>query len=399
VRLLLVVDVFMPVRTSAAVQMRDLARTLLRLGHECAVLTPDERLRERWSFAAEDSIPVLRIRSGPLKRINLVRRAINELALSGWMWSGYRDSPLAAQDWDGIVFYSPTIFFGRFVSRLKSLHACPAFLILRDVFPDWAADMGVMRKGPHYWLFKAYARYQYAVADFIGIESPSNRRYFSDANERVQVLANWIDLGAAAPPDISLPPSLSGSTILVYAGNIGVAQDMDNLLRLAASLRSRPDCKLLSVGDGTDRARVQAERARQGLDNVVFLPEVDPQELRGLLRGCHIGLISLDRRLKSHNIPGKLLSYLEAGLPVLASTNPGNDLRLVIEKSGAGVVEWNGDDQQFHEAARRMLNDPEERSRMAGAATALCRTMFSSDVVAKQIVNAFGARRVATGRR
>ena len=111
-RLLLVVDVFMPVRTSAAVQMRDLARTLVRMGHECAVLTPDNGLGERWSFATEASIPVLRIRAGPLKRINLVRRAISELALSGRMWSGYRDSPLAAQDWDGVVFYSPTIFFG-----------------------------------------------------------------------------------------------------------------------------------------------------------------------------------------------------------------------------------------------------------------------------------------------
>src|SRR5688500_16580456 len=113
-RLLLVVDVFMPVRTSAAVQMRDLARTLIRLGHDCTVVTPDDRLDQPWSLRSEDSIPVLRIRSRPLKRINLLRRAFNELALSSWMWSGYRASPAAAQEWDGIVFYSPTIFFGRF---------------------------------------------------------------------------------------------------------------------------------------------------------------------------------------------------------------------------------------------------------------------------------------------
>jgi glycosyltransferase involved in cell wall biosynthesis len=386
VRLLLVVDVFTPVRTSAAVQMRDLARTLLRSGHRCTVVTPDDLLLQPWSLAVEDSIPVLRIRCRPLKRINLVQRALNELALSRWMWSGYRYSPLAAEQWDAVVFYSPTIFFGRFVARLKALHSCRAFLILRDVFPDWAADAGVMRRGPHYWLFKAYARYQYSVADFIGIESPSNRRYFPGGDARVQVLPNWIDLSSPAPAPTPLPAQLADSTVMVYAGNIGVAQDMDNLLRLAASLRDRMDCKLLFVGDGTERARVQLQCARQGLDNVLFLPEVDPQQLRGVLRACDIGLISLDRRLRSHNIPGKLLSYLEAGLPVLASINPGNDLGQLIENGRAGRVVWNGEDQRFHQAAIQMIADKEGRSRMAEAARDLCRSAFSSNAVARQIV-------------
>jgi glycosyltransferase involved in cell wall biosynthesis len=275
--------------------------------------------------------------------------------------------------------------FRTIVSRLKALHSCRAFLILRDVFPDWAADMGVMTRGPHYWLFKAYARYQYSVADFIGIESPSNRRYFSSADARVQVLANWIDLSADAPPPAALPHALAEKTVLVYAGNIGVAQDMDNLIRLAARLRARPDSALLFVGDGTDKPRVQAECARQGLDNVVLLPEMDPYQLRGLLRECHIGLISLDRRLRSHNIPGKLLSYLEAGLPVLASINRGNDLKQVIEKGRVGIVARNGEDEEFHRAAMRMIGDGSERSRMAEAAIALCRNMFSSDAAARQI--------------
>jgi glycosyltransferase involved in cell wall biosynthesis len=173
---------------------------------------------------------------------------------------------------------------------------------------------------------------------------------------------------------------------MVYAGNIGVAQDMDNLLRLAASLRDRMDCKLLFVGDGTERARVQLQCARQGLDNVLFLPEVDPQQLRGVLRACDIGLIRLDRRLRSHNIPGKLLSYLEAGLPVLASINPGNDLGQLIENGRAGRVVWNGEDQRFHQAAIQMIADKEGRSRMAEAARDLCRSAFSSNAVARQIV-------------
>jgi len=391
-RLLLVVEVFPPVRTSAAVQMRDLANTLARLGHHCAVLTPDSRVTEPFTMQTEGAVSVLRVRSGALKRINLVRRAINEILLSGRMWTGYRLSPLSAQGWDGIVFYSPTIFFGEFVAKLKSLHDCPAYLVLRDVFPDWAVDLGVMRKGPHYWLFKRYAQYQYSVANVIGIESPSNRRYFYPKDRRIEVLPNWIDSESDPPPDNSIPTSLEGKAILCYAGNIGVAQDIDNLIRLAQSLSFRTDCKLLFVGDGTDRQRAEAEVARLRLRNVLFLPEVDPHALRGLLRQCDIGLISLDRRLKSHNIPGKFLSYLEAGLPVLASINQGNDLNSLIEDAGVGIVLSNGDDQGLAKAAGLLLDDGDARARISEAAKTRCRSMFSSDAVAQQIVNSLAAR-------
>src|SRR5687767_5202391 len=99
-RVLLAVDAFPPIRTSAAVQMRDLAATLVRLGHTCAVVTPDNKIAGPFALVDEGKISVLRIRSAPLKRINLIRRAINEILLSGRMWSGYRRSPLAAQVWD-----------------------------------------------------------------------------------------------------------------------------------------------------------------------------------------------------------------------------------------------------------------------------------------------------------
>jgi glycosyltransferase involved in cell wall biosynthesis len=388
-RLLLVVDVFPPTRTSAAVQMHDLAVTLTRLGHKCTVLTPDDSIAEPFKLEHGDLFPILRIRSAPLKRINLVSRAINEMMLSTRMWNVYRASPIASDSCDGVIFYSPSIFFGRFVARLKSLHRCPAYLVLRDVFPDWAADLGIMRKGPHFWLFKAYARYQYSIADRIGVESPSNRMYFAPADQRVEVLNNWIDIDSHPAPPYALPDELRGLKLLVYAGNIGVAQDMDNLLRLSQGLADRDQVRILFVGSGRERPRFEAEVSRLQLRKVVFFPEIDPHHLRGLLRCCHIGLISLDRRLRSHNIPGKLLSYLEAGLAVLGSVNPGNVIKSIVEGAGAGLVIWNGEDKAFVEAACRLLDDDDARSRMATAAQQLCHAKFSSSAAASQILGFF----------
>jgi len=369
--------------------MHDLAASLARIGHDCTVVTPDAQISRPFEIDHRDGFDVLRIRFGPLKRINLVRRAINEMLLSSRMWRGYRASPAASEHYDGVVFYSPTIFFGRFIARLKSLYNCRAYLILRDIFPDWAIDLGVMRRGPHYWIFKAVARYQYSVADMIGIESPSNKKYFSEDTHKTEVLHNWIEVDAPSPPFFSPPESLRNHNILVYAGNMGVAQDMDNLLRLAQRLARRKDCRLLFVGGGTERGRIEAQVRHLGLNNVAILPEVHPQELRGLLRQCQVGLVSLDKRLRSHNITGKLLSYLEAGLPVLASVNSGNDIKAVVEGAGAGLVFWNGEDDALTSAANWMLDRGDERARMGTAARRLCRTQFSATAAAEQISRSF----------
>lgn len=373
--------------------MFDLARSLAGMGHDCMVATPDANLRLPFEVDDIDGFTLLRVRSGPLKRINLVRRAINEILLSARMWRGYKASPLAARGCDGVVFYSPTIFLGRFASRIKALHGCPSYLILRDIFPDWAVDLGVMRKGPHYWIFRWFAQYQYSVADTIAVESPKNKCYFDAEFRKVEVLHNWIDLQKRTPPNYKLPQELYGKTILVYAGNIGVAQDMDNLIRLGQRLSSKPECVILLVGSGSERDRLGVIVRDRNLRNVVFHSEIAADQLRGLLHQCHVGLISLDKRLRTHNIPGKLLSYLEAGLPVLASVNVGNDLKDVVELAGAGIVVWNGDDEALEAAARRMVDDSHERDRMASAARRLCETQFSSTGAANQILNRLNSQR------
>src|SRR6266404_1114035 len=206
--------------------MYDLAANLVRMGHDCTVVTPDAQISLPFKADHTDGFDILRIRSAPLKRINLARRAVNEVLLSWRMWGGYRASPAASRQYDGVVFYSPTIFLGRFVAHIKSFHNCRAYLVLRDVFPEWAVDLGVMRKGALYWMFKGFAEYQYSVADTIGIESQSNRTYFSGRAHKTEVLRSWIEVDAPPPPSTSIPDSLRDHIVFVYAGNMGVAQDM-----------------------------------------------------------------------------------------------------------------------------------------------------------------------------
>ena len=163
---------------------------------------------------------------------------------------------------------------------------------------------------------------------------------------------------------------------------------MGNLIRLAKHLVFRQDIRFLFIGTGSEVPHIQEEIAAGRLPNVVLADAVHPTEFRLLLRRCHVGLISLDRRLRTHNIPGKLLAYLEAGLPVLASLNPGNDLRLILEEAEAGLAYWNGEDEELSAAAIQLADDAPLFYQLSRHARLLASERFSANAAANQVVAA-----------
>jgi len=260
------------------------------------------------------------------------------------MWRNLRRSPLARQRWEAIVWYSPSIFHGPLVRQLKRVSGCKGYLIIRDVFPEWALDLNLLRPGLAYRFFKWIARQQYDVADIIGVQAPGNLNYFeqwqrSRRGRSLEVLQNWLGKpgGARCQIRIAMTP-LAGRKILVHAGNMGVAQGMDILLDLADRMRVRDDIGFLFVGRGNDGNRLRESASARGLDNVLFHDEIEPDEIPDLYGQCDAGIVVLDPRHKSHNIPGKFLSYMQNGLPVFANVNAGNDLANLIRREKVGEV-------------------------------------------------------------
>ena len=194
-RVALISTDYPPLRTSAAVQMHDLAIELCRAGHSTVVIVATVDLPEQWTMQTESGVVILRIRAPKTRDIGYVRRTLMEFSLPFFMLVRMRKTPFARMSWDVVAWYSPTIFFGPFVWYLKRSSGCRTYLILRDIFPEWTLDLGLMRKGFAYAFFKAIAYIQYAVADVIGVQTESNLAYM-DAwrrcpNKRVEVLYNW----------------------------------------------------------------------------------------------------------------------------------------------------------------------------------------------------------------
>lgn len=382
---------FPPLRTSAAVQIRDLALEFLAQGHEPVVLVPTEDLGAPWREERFQGVRVLRLAAPAVRAPGYVRRTLAELSLPFAMIRGLARSPLRDARWDGVAWYSPTTFFGPLIWWLKRRAGCPGYLILRDIFPEWALDLGLLRKGPVYAFFKGVANLQYAMADTIGVQTPSNLPYMAawsgKGGRTLEVLQNWLapapDVGSSI--QVATTP-LAGRKLFVYIGNMGIAQGMDIFIDLATQLKPRADLGFLFVGRGSDVPRLGAMARERGLDNVMFHDEVDTREMPGLLAQCQAGLLALDPKHKTHNIPGKFLTYLQAGLPVLARVNPGTDVANLIEGERVGAAYTGHSVEEFAAIATRLVDDAAGRQGMGERGRALQARMFSPRSAVAQVV-------------
>lgn len=395
-RVALIADTFPPLRTSGAVQLRDLSREFVRQGHALTVFLPEPDLQVPWTLEEFDGVQVLRLKAPKTKDIGYVRRTLAELVMPFAMLKHLNGSPLVSERWDGVVWYAPSIFHGPLANALKKRSACKGYLIIRDIFPEWAVDMGLMGRGLPYRFFKGVARYQYAVADVIGVQTSGNRAYFDRWRRKpgrtLEVLQNWLGKPAQVRCTIRVNQTpLAGRKVFVYAGNMGIAQGMGILLDLAGELKCRPDVGFLFVGRGSDFPRLQAVAQDQQLDNVLFYDEIHPDEIPDLYAQCSAGIVALDPRHKSHNIPGKFLTYMQSGLPVLANVNAGNDLAQMIRDEQVGEVCESNQVGELLQLTERLLTQIEVQSDLSTRCRNLFEREFAVEKAVHQIVTALTA--------
>lgn len=389
-RIVLIADVFPPLCSSGAVQLRDLAVEFASQGHRITAMVAAPGLETPWVIEDMKGVEVLRLHTPKTRDRGYIARALGEFLMPYSMLWGLRRSPLANEKFDAVIWYSPTIFLGPIVKVLKKKSNCPAFLIIRDIFPEWAWEMQLIRSKLVYRCLRWIANYQYAQADVIGIQTPGNEVYFAHwkgnhSKARIEVLHNWL----SDAPDIGCSiqigkTKLAGRRIFVYAGNMGVAQNTEVFCQLASRLQSREDLGFLFVGRGSESARLS--ELYGALVNVLFCDEIASEEIPGLYSQCQVGLIALDPRHKSHNIPGKFLSYMQAGLPVLAYVNQGNDLiELINEYKVGAVVDGDTRDERLDQAALEALALAEDAG-VVRRCMDLAMGMFSSRGAVNQII-------------
>lgn len=396
-KVILFSDDYLPRSTrSHALMIHELAKELLNRGHYPVVLTPgNEDQNAMLSIDFIDNVEVWRFRSPDLRKGGKVSRAVRETMLPIRAWAALK-SFSHLPEFDLSINYSPTIFFGLVASFFKKKGTF-SYLILRDFFPQWAIDEKIISKwSPISWYFRFFERINYKSADVIAVQSPANVASFDRMtpykHPDVEVLYNWADFSA---PQASLEYGeallkqygIDKKTLFFYGGNIGRAQDMANIMRLARRMLIYPDVQFLLVGQGDEYQLVAELMTAWELDNVTLLDSINQDNYRSLLCCASVGLFSLAKNHSAHNFPGKLLGYMAASLPVLGSVNKGNDVKDLFNVSGAGLISFNGDDDALYSNAVSLLSDIKLRESIGRSANDLLKLTFSVSGAADQILS------------
>jgi len=392
-KLLLIADAFPPMRTSAAVHMYELTLELIEQKHEVTVVIPTAHVHSPLKVDLKNGFRLISIHTFKTKDVGYFRRTIAEYLSPYILYMRLKSSSIIEENFDGIIWYSPTIFFGPLISRLKAVYRCPAYLVLRDMFPDWSVDIGLMKKRLPYYFLKFIEINQYRVANIIGIQAPGNFNYFDRRllkkfKPKVELLWAWVmpsNSNKFCSIDLN-KTFLAGRKIFVYAGNMGIAQDFDLIMNLVSDYKNQSNIGFVFVGRGSEVDRLKAIKVSNSLNNIIFYDEIDSAEIPGLYSQCDIGLVALDPRHKSNNIPGKFLSYMEAGLPVLARLNPGNDLADVIAKNQVGDSYIGADSLEFKSVADKLINTIMHDENISHRCKNLANTLFSTRNAVKQII-------------
>ena len=400
-RVLLVTDAYFPTRTSVAILLYELAQTFLEEGKKVSIVVPSASQTEDVIFSSQEGCQIITVKALQTKDVNYLRRTVSEFLNPWLMWRLLKKNPDFMQAvYLGVIWYSPSIFWGPLIKQLKGHFRCGSYLILRDLFPDWALHLGLLRNGLTYRLLKRVERYQYAQADTIGVQSPNNLLYFKknypQVTARLEVLWNWARPQGSTqnmPSPIVLEETpLQGRIIFVYAGNLGVAQGIPTLLRLIEALNNHPELGFLIVGRGSEKAKIEAFVAKRQLSNTVVCEEIDPFAIAALFKQCHAGLLFLDHKHRTHNIPGKLVAYLQSGLPVFAVVNPGNDLIELIPRYQIGEVDVSENIEALKIKVLSLVRQIQQDSYIQKRARDLANTLFNAKAKAQQILAALEGR-------
>ena len=388
-----------PMRNSGAIQVQDLAMALACAGHKPFVLFPDNVVKESVVLEEQNNITNLRIKFPKTRDRNYLIRAAFELIMPYAMWYRLSFSKFRDNSYDAVVCYSPSIFFAPLIGKLKSENNAICYLIVRDLFPKWSVDLGLIKSGSLIHKFFQFIEFKlYRAVDIIGVQTESNFKHFErisiSKNTSVEVLYNWLSKSSNSACSINLNETkLRGRKIFVYAGNMGVAQGLESIISVINELKNDEEIGFLFVGRGTFFSKIKKQIDEGDLDNTIIYPEISPEEIPPLYQQCYAGLICLDKRHTTDNIPGKFLSYMRSSLPVLAVVNPENDIIKLIEENRVGVATDKHDIKELARCFGRLINFIDNDSEINQRCRALFEEKFSSNNAASAIIDALEKRR------
>ena len=267
-------------------------------------------------------------------------------------------------DVDVVMATSPPMFQAFSAWLVAAIRRKPLLLEIRDLWVDFAVGLGVLKNPLLIALARRAERFLYRRAAHILVNSPAYRDHIIAAGippAKVTLIPNGVEVRAfaAAVPDPSLRQrwQLRDKFVVVYAGALGMANDIPVILRAAQRLEDDSQIHFLLVGGGKERDALVQQASQMQLNNLSFVAPLSKTEMPGMLKSADACLATLRNiPMFTTTYPNKVFDYMAAGKPVILAID--GVIREVVENAGGGIFVPPSDDAALAAAVRRLKNDP-----------------------------------------
>ncbi len=355
----------------------DLVRELSKRGINVYIVSPrQERENLPTQLTKEGNINILKVKTGNItKTKSFIEKGISTIRIEGQYLNAIKKY-FSGIKFNMVMYSTPPITFNKILKYFKEKDNSKTYLILKDIFPQNAVDIGAIKKGSLLWkYFRNKEVNLYNNSDMIGCMSQGNLEYILKYNkfihkEKVEIFPNAIkpipriekrEKDIEVLDKYNIPKD---STLFIYGGNLGKPQGIDFLLEVADNFHKAENAHLLIVGSGTEFDRIKNYIETNQPKNVSLFKRLPKDEYDKLINSADVGLIFLDRRFTIPNFPSRLTSYMENSLPILAATDINTDLKDILRKSNSGFWCESGDINCFMNYVQRLSKDKELRNQM-----------------------------------
>lgn len=350
----------------------DLLREFAKHGHNLFVISPVERRKNQATkLLKTDKAMILRLRIGNTQKTNIIEKGISTISIEPQFVAGIKKY-FSDVKFDLVIYSTPPITFCNAIEYVKKRDGAKTYLLLKDIFPQNAVDLGMMSKsgikGLIYRVFRNKEKKLYRISDYIGCMSQANVDYVLKNNpeinpEKVEICPNSVEV-----VDMSVDEKTRNEIrrkydipldrkVFVYGGNLGKPQGIDFMIECLKSQEKNQDVYFLIVGDGTEYGKIEAYVEIDKPSNVRLMKRLPKEDYDKMVAACDVGMIFLDHRFTIPNFPSRLLSYMQAKIPVLAVTDLNTDIGKVIVDGGFGWWCESKDSQDFADLIESIFSD------------------------------------------
>lgn len=329
----------------------DLMRTFAAHGQNVFIVSPlEKKYRKNTKLIRQGNIQLLKVRTGNLFQVGMVEKAISQLQLDRQYWNAVQQY-FGKQAFDLILYSTPPITLAGAVKKVKKRTGASTYLLLKDIFPQNAVDIGLMKKWMAELFFRRKEKMLYDISDHIGCMSPANKEYLLAHNrlnkKKVELCPNSI-LPEPYQPEwnrqkgqkrkkfcekLGIPEE---TVLFLYGGNLGKPQDIPYIIRCIEAAAHEKWAYFIICGTGTELGVLEKYAASKKPENLKVIPGLPKEKYEKMAAFCDVGMLFLDYRFTIPNFPSRLLSYLEKGIPVLACTDRSTDVGEIAEKNRFG---------------------------------------------------------------